>query len=84
MEAKTIRNCYFDIDESSFVSMKNVNLPAKPMKFNCWDKLATFKRDILKFICPWIKSKHLFGFFSNSQLTYIRAYDEYRKELNLF
>lgn len=54
------------------------------MKFNCWDKMSTFIRKLLKVLCPFLKQPQVFAMFSNSQLTYLRAYDEFRKELNFF
>ena len=83
LEAKTIRNCYFDID-NTVVLNKNDMLPSKPMKFNCTDKIATYLRRCLRIILRGRKDRYFEKFFSDSQLTYLRAYDHFRQELNLF
>jgi hypothetical protein len=83
MEAKTIRNCYYDVDDSK--DMKSNTLPAKPMKFTIWDKISTFKRSFFRkcFRCCY-SEKQMRNLFTGNQITYLRAYDVYRKELNLF
>ena len=84
LEAKTIRHCYFDVDEKALDDSEDPNLPVKPMKFRCWDKISTFKRYFLKAICPCLKETQILEFFSLKQLTYLRAFDHFKHELNLF
>ena len=42
LEAKTIRYCYYDIERNLRINPNDDIAPAKPMKFNCCDKLSTF------------------------------------------
>ena len=83
LEAKTIRNCYFDIDNTVIINPNDM-LPSKPMKFNWSDKIATYLRRMLRIVCRGRKDRKFLSFFNHSQQTYLRAYDHFRQELNLF
>jgi hypothetical protein len=84
LEAKTIRNCYYDADDNVLINPEDENLPAKPMKFNCCDKISTYQRKFFRMCCRCYKDRDFNKYFSNNQMTYLRAYDQYREELNLF
>jgi hypothetical protein len=56
LEAKIIRNCYYDVDNDANFTLHNQNLPAKPMKFNICDKVSTLKRKVIKVVCKCYKS----------------------------
>lgn len=51
LEAKTIRNCYFEIDVAAKENQNSISLPAKPMKFTFCDKLSTYFRRFLRIAC---------------------------------
>jgi hypothetical protein len=55
LEAKTIRNCYYDKDTKVFLDKDEPSLPAKPMKFNIFDKVSTFKRKFFRVCCKCYK-----------------------------
>lgn len=83
LEAKTIRYSYFDVDTDQKVKSSE-NLPAKPMKFNCWDKISTFNRKVFKILRMATGSRSYKSWLTRNQKTYLRAYDMFRSHFNLF
>ena len=83
LEAKTIRYCYFDVDTNQKVK-NGMNLPAKPMKFSCRDKFSTFKRKAFKILRYFTGDRSYKSWYTSNQLTYLRAFDLFRSQFNLF
>jgi len=77
MEAKSIRNTYFDVDHSKFMDKNQESIPTKPMKFNIWDKSATLKRSLLRKVCRCYTPREQKKMFSKNQQTYLRAHDQF-------
>ena len=82
LEAKTIRNCYFDIDDKALVDKNKESLPTKPLKFDWWDKFSIYYRRFVLMCCRHYDKDY--QYYSKGQLTYLRAYDHFRNELNLY
>lgn len=64
--------------------MTDKDLPAKPLKFTISDKISTIKRKFFKVCCRCYKPKTFESLYSDNQKTYLKAYDLYRDQFNLY
>ena len=83
MEAKTIRNCYHNVDHEQSDPRKQKKV-ARPMKFNLSHKISNFKKDFLNLFSSCLGKERIHSLFTDDQRNYLSAFDRYEAEFNIF
>ena len=78
MEAKFIRACYFDVNESLLKKSKFNEFPARPLKFGMFDKLSNMLVKPRKICCKKCKPR------PKNFKKYTNGYEKIKNDLNLF